>query len=375
MAGTSVAVVLFSAAVVLPATGAAADQISSTKDQLRALEAQVQTGASQIHELTLAYEQANLNVASLGQQVSADRAQVQQLQGQVAGSESLLRKEALLTYTGANSGLGVPNVSTDPAVRAEYLQIATGDINDVVDHYRTQQRQLSTAESNLVSQEQAGEAAAQAAGAARQRVLSEAAAEQAQLDQVQQQLNQEIEAAAVAAAVARQQAAAAAARQQAAAAAATAAAQQHATATPTEGLPVNNGLVAVVHTIVASPPATPAQPAPSGPASAPPSTAPPATTPPATPPPAPPPPPSSGYTPAGGVWLELRTCESGDNYAENTGNGFYGAYQFSEQTWLGLGQPGFPTQASPEYQDHAAMQLQAEDGWGPWPACSAALGL
>jgi hypothetical protein len=78
---------------------------------------------------------------------------------------------------------------------------------------------------------------------------------------------------------------------------------------------------------------------------------------------------------AGGVWLQLRQCESGDNYAENTGNGYYGAYQFSQGTWTSLGYPGRPDQGSPAMQDKAAMQLQAAAGWGQWPACSAALGL
>jgi len=33
-------------------------------------------------------------------------------------------------------------------------------------------------------------------------------------------------------------------------------------------------------------------------------------------------------------WLyKLRMCESGGNYAINTGNGFYGAYQFMQSTW------------------------------------------
>lgn len=31
--------------------------------------------------------------------------------------------------------------------------------------------------------------------------------------------------------------------------------------------------------------------------------------------------------------LKLRTCESGGNYTTNTGNGYYGAYQFSIATW------------------------------------------
>jgi hypothetical protein len=78
---------------------------------------------------------------------------------------------------------------------------------------------------------------------------------------------------------------------------------------------------------------------------------------------------------AGGVWAALRQCESGGNYAENTGNGYYGAYQFSQATWSGLGYPGRPDLAPPATQDQAAQRLQARSGWGQWPACSAALGL
>jgi len=76
-----------------------------------------------------------------------------------------------------------------------------------------------------------------------------------------------------------------------------------------------------------------------------------------------------------GVWAALRQCESGGNYAENTGNGYYGAYQFSPATWHGLGYPGLPSDAAPAVQDRAAEQLQARSGWGQWPACSRRLGL
>ncbi len=80
-------------------------------------------------------------------------------------------------------------------------------------------------------------------------------------------------------------------------------------------------------------------------------------------------------TPTTGAWAELRQCESGDNYAIDTGNGYYGAYQFSAATWHGLGYPGLPNQASPAVQDQAAEQLQARSGWGQWPECAAKLGL
>jgi hypothetical protein len=79
--------------------------------------------------------------------------------------------------------------------------------------------------------------------------------------------------------------------------------------------------------------------------------------------------------PTGDVWARLRACESGGRYNINTGNGFYGAYQFHPRTWRGLGYPGLPHQATPEMQDEAARKLQARSGWGQWPACSRRLGL
>ncbi len=77
----------------------------------------------------------------------------------------------------------------------------------------------------------------------------------------------------------------------------------------------------------------------------------------------------------GGVWAELRQCESGGNYAEDDGNGYYGAYQFALGTWAALGYGGLPSQAPPAVQDAAAQALQARSGWGQWPACAARLGL
>ncbi|HLX78194.1 MAG TPA: transglycosylase family protein [Acidimicrobiales bacterium] len=71
----------------------------------------------------------------------------------------------------------------------------------------------------------------------------------------------------------------------------------------------------------------------------------------------------------------IRFCESDDNYADNTGNGYYGAYQFSLPTWDGLGETGLPSAASPSTQDSAAYTLYRRDGWSPWPACAAIIGL
>jgi hypothetical protein len=74
-------------------------------------------------------------------------------------------------------------------------------------------------------------------------------------------------------------------------------------------------------------------------------------------------------------FARLRMCESSGNYAINTGNGYYGAYQFDLRTWKGLGYSGLPSAAPPAVQDQAAQRLFDSRGWEPWPACSVKLGL
>jgi hypothetical protein len=77
----------------------------------------------------------------------------------------------------------------------------------------------------------------------------------------------------------------------------------------------------------------------------------------------------------GGVWDRLAACESGGNWAINTGNGYYGGLQFSLSSWRGVGGQGYPHQASKAEQIARAEMLRASGGWGHWPACSAKLGL
>ncbi|HUR13634.1 MAG TPA: transglycosylase family protein [Mycobacteriales bacterium] len=85
--------------------------------------------------------------------------------------------------------------------------------------------------------------------------------------------------------------------------------------------------------------------------------------------------PSQAQAASSDDFARLRQCESGGNYRINTGNGYYGAYQFRPSTWRSLGYGGLPHRASPAIQDQAARRLQARHGWGQWPACSRRLGL
>lgn len=77
------------------------------------------------------------------------------------------------------------------------------------------------------------------------------------------------------------------------------------------------------------------------------------------------------------VWYALFGCETGGTYnaAINTGNGFYGAFQFTLGTWQSVGGTGYPNQFPYETQKSFAIKLQQRDGWAPWPKCSRKLGL
>jgi hypothetical protein len=79
----------------------------------------------------------------------------------------------------------------------------------------------------------------------------------------------------------------------------------------------------------------------------------------------------------GSRWDQLAQCETGGNWATNTGNGFGGGLQFMHQngysTWLSFGGGEFaphPWEASREQQIVIAEKVLASSGWRAWPGCS-----
>ncbi len=64
----------------------------------------------------------------------------------------------------------------------------------------------------------------------------------------------------------------------------------------------------------------------------------------------------------------IRFFEQGAaGYATDTGNTFYGAYQFTLPTWQSVGGSGNPAEAEPDEQDSRAWRLYLRDGLDPWP--------
>lgn len=65
----------------------------------------------------------------------------------------------------------------------------------------------------------------------------------------------------------------------------------------------------------------------------------------------------------------VKQCESGGNYSTNTGNGYYGAWQFDLPSWHANGGGAYasrPDLAPAWAQDQVAYNYYQRAGWGPW---------
>ena len=74
----------------------------------------------------------------------------------------------------------------------------------------------------------------------------------------------------------------------------------------------------------------------------------------------------------GARWDAIASCESGNNWAINTGNGYYGGVQFDQNTWErhgGLRYAQRADLATREEQIAIAEVTRARQGWGAWPVC------
>jgi uncharacterized protein YabE (DUF348 family) len=82
--------------------------------------------------------------------------------------------------------------------------------------------------------------------------------------------------------------------------------------------------------------------------------------------------PAANYASGSSVWDQIAACESGGNWATNTGNGYYGGLQFNLGTWQSYGGVSRPDLTSREYQISIAEKVRAASGgYGAWPHCGA----
>ena len=399
----SAAVVVVFTLGVLRAPQVSASTPAQIQSEISSLQAQLVNAGASVHQATVAYGAAVASERSLAAQVASDKVLADRAAASLSTSESALRVELVSAYVGGYmtspvapahpGGVGV----ADPAVAEGYISVATDTLRGVVERFRTARLEWSAAQATVTAREKASRQSVVAAAAARAAAVREATIVSGQIQGLQAQLTSLESQAGTRAGASNPQGGPVggglleAVQSQLNLAGATTGSAVASAASGGRSAPVTTSSSGTT-TRATAPPTAPVEvstPATTAPATTSPavtsapatssssqSTNTPATTVPGTSQPA-----STtgsgtaGATPTAADWLALRLCESGDNYQENTGNGYFGAYQFSQATWSSLGYPGRPDQEPPSMQDQAAATLQAESGWGAWPSCSAALGL
>jgi len=203
------------------ATAAAADQLSSARARATQIAAQIQAQGERLAVLSEQYDQDEVRVEQLDQQLSQTRSQIVQTRADVGAAQAQLRRQAIADYISGGSTAGLDQLfapENDSAeARREYEQVSSGDISGDIDQLDQADSVLAAQESTLTTTEAQARATLTAAQSARQGAQTELADQQATLSSVKGQ---------IATLVAQQQAAQAAA--QAAAFAARMAASQRA---------------------------------------------------------------------------------------------------------------------------------------------------
>ncbi|WP_030341475.1 transglycosylase family protein [Streptomyces sp. NRRL S-1022] len=80
----------------------------------------------------------------------------------------------------------------------------------------------------------------------------------------------------------------------------------------------------------------------------------------------------------GTTWDKVAECESGGSWSADTGNGYYGGLQISQEDWNAYGGGQYaasPDQASRNQQIAVAEKILTDKGTSPWATCALLSGL
>jgi cell wall-associated NlpC family hydrolase len=215
------------AAAVLPLTqDASADSLSSAQAEATQLANQIQAEGTQLAVLNERYDQAQIRVAQLDQQMVQNRAAVARTKSQVTAARSSLRQQALNDYMSGGSDNALEQLfspgGSKASVAAEYRKVVSGNVSEAINRLNRAEDALSVQEGQLQATQTQAQATLAQAATAQQDAQAELADQQATLSKVKgtiatlveqkQQQEQAAQAAQFQARVAAEQAAAAAAQ-------------------------------------------------------------------------------------------------------------------------------------------------------------------
>jgi peptidoglycan DL-endopeptidase CwlO len=201
-------------------TPVGAASVASLRQRASQLASQIEAEGTRINILSEEYDQAQIRVGELGQQVAAETAALGAAQAQVDQQTAALRQQAILAYVTSDSGGAsafLDGSQDDVPLAQGYLEAASGTLAEATNAVQLSERTLANRRGDLEATQHAARLAAAQIAADASAARQVSGELEATLSQVKGQL-----ATAVAAQEAAQAAAAAAAARAAAAAAAAA---------------------------------------------------------------------------------------------------------------------------------------------------------
>jgi hypothetical protein len=333
-------------AVAIPSRPTGADQVADLKAQAVAVSQQLVEEQLQMDAYQQQYSVISARVAADASAIVQVGTEIGQDQQQIGARTAMVRRQAIRSYMDFGSGTSSPDATLfgggeeTAQAASEYSSIAVGNITTALDQLHAAQATLQADQASL-RQQQDRDRSDQSNQAI---VLGRANSSAGHLEALQAQVTGQL-----ATAVAAQ-----AASQTAAAETAVAAAQKAAPKPSTTRSPTTT--VAPAVPVVPTVPTTSGTPTPAAPVA--------------------PPAGGAGVTdPALNAFLQcVVQAESGGDYGINTGNGYFGAFQFSQSTWNFAAQDAglsylvgvLPSSATKAEQDTVAVALFALDGDQPW---------
>jgi cell wall-associated NlpC family hydrolase len=151
-------IIAIASAVFTASRPASAGSISDDKAQAAAIAAKIQATQAQIATLSGQVQAADYQLTQLNSQIAANQAQVVKDQAEVTKDQGQLRTQAISDYTNSGSSsnqvtqMFSSNMNTS-AARSVYASIATGNVTTTIDNLHTAQNQLQAAQSALQQQQ------------------------------------------------------------------------------------------------------------------------------------------------------------------------------------------------------------------------------
>jgi len=167
---------------------ASADDLANARAEAVQLASQIQAQGQQLAALSERYDQAQIRLQQLDQQVAQSQATIAQTQAQVVTAQDDLRRQAVQDYTAGGNNNGLEQFFAPSGVGAaavqEYQQVASSSLSGSIDRLRQLQAVLDAQTAALQSQRTQAASALASAATAKQAATTLLTNQQATLSKV-----------------------------------------------------------------------------------------------------------------------------------------------------------------------------------------------